>query len=84
MDTQSREYLEQYMELTPVILAKIARHCKRYHIDENICAWYENYSDFQLDWSHCGYTAMEMRRLYHGGIGEFQTFPNGNIIRYVI
>lgn len=84
MDKQSLEYLSQYMEITPAIQAKITQHCKKYGIQEDICAWYENYSDFQLDWSHAGYTAMEMRKLYHGGIGEFQTFPNGNIIRYVI
>lgn len=84
MDKDSKEYLEQFMELTPVILQKITNHCKRYNINEEICAWYENYSDFQLDWSHSGYTASEMRKLYHGGAGEFQTFPNGNIIRYVI
>ena len=85
MNKESKEYLSQYMEITPTIEAKIKSHCSRYSIKDNICAWYYNLEDFFSDWcEECGYTRTEARRIYHGGYGEFQTFPNGNIIRYEI
>lgn len=85
MDNHSKEYLEQYMKLTPAILTKITTHCRRYGIKEEVCAWYANMEDFFEDWCDgCGYSRTEARRIYHGGIGEFQTFPSGNIIRYTL
>ncbi len=85
MDNHSMEYLSQFMRLTPDILGKITSHCKRYGIKEEMCAWYSDLEDFFYDWCDgCGYNRTEARHIYHGGIGEFQTFPNGNIIRYVI
>ena len=81
----SLEYLSQYMKIDDAIIRKINTHCKRYNLKPDICAWYFNMEDFFSDWEdHCGYTRTEARRIYHGGHGEFQTFPNGNIIRYVI
>ena len=85
MDKGSLEYLNQYMKVTDEIKNKIARHCNRYGIKEEICAWYSDMEDFFSDWcDNCGYTRTQARKIYHGGIGEFQTFANGNIIRYAL
>ena len=77
------EYLAHYMTIDETIINKINTHCKRYDT-YTICAWYEDLEDFFSDWCGIGYTRTEARKIYYGGQGEFQTFPNGNIIRYVI
>lgn len=85
MDKQSIKYLSQYMVIDEKIKNKITAHCRRYGIPEKVCAWYSDMDDFFTDWcDDCGYTRTEARNIYHGGIGEFQTFSNGNIIRYEI
>ena len=81
----SIEYLSKYMKVTDDIIRKIKAHCSRYNITTEVCAWYSDMEDFFSDWcDNCGYTRTEARKIYHGGQGEFQTFPNGNIIRYEI
>lgn len=35
---KSKKYLNQYITVTDIILAKIRRHAKRYQISEEICA----------------------------------------------
>lgn len=35
---KSKKYLDQYITVTDIILAKIRRHAKRYQISEGICA----------------------------------------------
>ena len=85
MDKQSIKYLSQYMKITDEIKNKITKHCRRYGISEEVCAFYSDIEDFYSDWcDNLGYTRTEAKQIHHGGIGEFQTFSNGNIIRYVI
>lgn len=84
MDKLSLNYLSRYMEVTDAVKKKITKHCKRYGLDEDICAWYEDFEDFFSDWCQIGYTRTEARGLLHGHIGEFMTFSNGNIIRFVV
>lgn len=86
MDKKSEEYLRQYIKLTDTIKQKIEAHAARYHIKAEICAWYSDWEDFCSDWCDiCGYSRTEVRKLYHGGIGEFMKLPEGNgIVRFVI
>ncbi len=84
MDKLSFDYLSKYMNVTDDIKKKISRHCKRYSIEEDICAWYKDIEDFFDDWCKIGYTRTEARSVLHGNIGEFMIFSNGNIIRFVI
>jgi len=84
MDKASLIYLSKYMDVTDEVKTKITRHCKRYGLKEDICAWYSDMEDFFSDWCAIGYTRTKARKVYHGGIGEFITFPNGNIIRIAI
>ena len=86
MTESSKEYLSKHIFVTNVLERKIANHAKRYGIEPKICAWYANWEDFCSDWcNQCGSTRTEARRIFHGGIGEFQTLPNGQgIVRFVI
>ena len=85
MNQRSLDYLSQYMKVTDEVKNKITTHCNRYGISDKICAWYSDMEDFFSDWcDDCGYTRTQARAIYHGGNGEFQTFSNGNIIRYEI
>ena len=83
----SIKYLEQYMDFDndyEYYLWAINNHCTKYHLAPIVCAWYENLEDFFSDWCAIGYTRTEARKILHCGKGEFQTFKNGNIIRYSI
>ena len=86
MDKHSIDYLSTYIKLTDKIKQKIESHARRYNIKAEICAWYSDWEDFCSDWCDCcGYTRTEVRKLYHGGIGEFMKLPDGNgIVRFVI
>lgn len=84
MNKGSRKYLSKYITITPEIEEKIKRHCKRYNIEEDICAWYKDKEDFYSDWSEIGYSKTEANKILHGGIGEFMVLTNGNILRFVI
>ncbi len=85
LDEENQKYLAQYMTIDEQTITKISSHCNRYNVAPRICAWYKDIEDFFSDWCDgCGYTRTEARRIYHGGQGEFQTFPNGNIVRYEI
>jgi hypothetical protein len=82
---KSLQYISQYMKVNKDVTKAIHRHCARYNLEPRICAWYADMEDFFSDWcDDCGYTRTEARSIYHGGKGEFQTFPNGNIVRYEI
>ena len=72
------------MTISEIVKDKINKHCKRYGINDEICAWYSDLEDFFSDWCKIGYTRTEARKIYHGGKGEFMTFSNGNIIRFTI
>lgn len=86
MDQESEKYLASHMKITPALLVKIAKHCKRYGIKNEICAYYKDWEDFCSDWcsDNIGYTRTEARKLLHGGKGEFVIFKTGEIIRFVI
>ena len=86
MDKESIDYLSKYVDLTDEIKHKIKIHAKKYSVEEKICAWYSDWEDFCLDWCDgCGYTRTQVRKIYHGGIGEFMKLPNGKgIVRFVI
>jgi hypothetical protein len=64
----------------------LIRHCNRYDIKPEICAWYDDLEDYFSDWcsESIGYTRTEARKLLHGGKGEFKTFSNGEIVRLVL
>ena len=82
---ESVDYISKYMEVTDEHIDAIIRHCSKYNLKPKVCAWYKDIDDFYSDWCDgCGYTRTQAREIYHGGNGEFQTFPNGNIIRYAI
>lgn len=83
MDEQSKKYLSQYILLSDKVTKAIMKHSKRYGIKAEICAWYSDMEDFFSDWCAIGYTRTQARKLFHGGVGEFQTLPEGEgIIRY--
>lgn len=80
---ESIKYLEQHMEITKEVLKSILRHCKRYNLRPDICAYYSDWEDFCSDWcDDLNYSRTEARRLYHGGKGEFVTFASGEILRF--
>ena len=81
-----KEQINDYLnKITDEQARKLIRHCNRYIIEPNICAWYDNMEDFFSDWCDAvGYTRTQARKLYHGGKGEFCTFANGEIIRLAL
>lgn len=83
---KTRKHLSQYVHVTEKIENAIIKHAKKYGIKPEICAWYANWEDFCSDWcDQCGYTRTQARKIFHGGIGEFQTLPNGKgIVRFSI
>ena len=83
---KSKKYLDQYITVTDIILAKIRRHAKRYQISEAICAWYADWEDFCSDWcKNLGYTRTEARKILHGGNGEFMKLPEEKgIVRFAL
>ena len=64
----------------------VIRHCNRYEVNPDICAWYDDWEDFCSDWcsSEIGYTKTQARELLHGGVGEFCIFNNGEIVRFTM
>ena len=83
MDEKSIAYLGQYIKVTSEVRKKIERHAKRYGIEAEICAWYNDWDDFCSDWEEAGYSRTEARRLLHNGKGEFMTLPDGlGIVRF--
>lgn len=63
----------------------LIRHCNRYEINPEICAWYDNWEDFCSDWcsDDVGLTRTEARERLNEGTGEFCRFGNGEIVRLV-
>lgn len=60
----------------------LVRHCNRYEIRPDICAWYDDWEDFCSDWcDYIGYTKTEARKLLHSDTGEFCIFGSGEIVR---
>lgn len=63
----------------------LVRHCNKYGIKPEICAWYDNMEDFYSDWvDGVGYSKEEAKSLLvvNDG-GEFKKFKNGSIVRLV-
>lgn len=83
---KSKKYLDQYITVTDIILAKIRRHAKRYQISAEICAWYADWEDFCSDWcKNLGYTRTEARKILHGGNGEFMKLSEEKgIVRFAL
>lgn len=78
-------YPEMYPALDEEKTKKVIKHCKRYNIEPNVCAYYEDWEDFCSDWcDDIGYTRTDARELLHGGKGEFQIFKNWGILRFSI
>ena len=80
----SVDYLSQYMEVTDEHINAIIKHCSNYSIKPEIWAWYKDMDDFYSAWMEIGYTKETADRLFKDCKSEFQTFSNGNIIRYTI
>lgn len=65
--------------------SKLIKHCNKYEIAPNICAWYDNLEDFYSDWCKIGYTKKQAKELLNNNIeNEFIKFSNGEIIRLVV
>ena len=67
---------------------QVLKHCNKYSIKPEICAWYKDWDDFCYDWCEkLGYTKTEARKLLQGksgNEGEYKKFANGTIVRFVI
>ena len=82
---ESIEYLSQFMKVDNELKEKILKHCKRYNLKPEICAYYFDWEDFCSDWcDEIGYTRTEARKLLHGGKGEFLKFDSNEIIRFTL
>ena len=84
MDNKSKSYLENYIEVDKTLEEKIESHCKRYHLDGEICAWYKDLDDFFADWCNIGYSKEEAQLILYGDIGEFLILGNNGIIRFTM
>ena len=70
----------------------LIRHCNRYNIAPDICAWYDDMDDFYSEWVDAiGYTKSQAKKLLIGKEevylernGEFKKFPNGEIVRLTL
>lgn len=64
----------------------LLRHCNKHNIKPNICAWYDNWTDFCSDWvDDLGYTKIQARNLLNNKheLGEFKIFKDKSIVRLV-
>lgn len=64
----------------------LIKHCNKYQINPEICAWYDNMKDFYSDWcsDNIKYSKEEAKDLIKTNEGgEFKVFKNGEIIRLV-
>ncbi len=60
----------------------LIRHCNRYQIAPEICAWYDDMDDFYSDWvEQIGYTKTGARKLMQDNKDEFKRFSDSSIIR---
>jgi len=77
------EDIDDYQNrLTEDQINRLIRHCNRYEVAPNICAWYDDWEDFCSDWcDEIGYTRTEARERLNFGKGEFCKFSNGEIVR---
>lgn len=80
----SIDYISQYMDVTDEHVKAIIDHCVKYKVKPEICAWYKDMDDFYSDWMGIGYSKELAKKLYDDCKEEFQTFGNGNIIRYAL
>ena len=79
------DYPEWYPQLDEEKIKNIIKHCKKYDINPEICAYYEDWEDFCSDWcDNIGYSRTEAREKLHGGEGEFMIFKNWGIIRFTL
>jgi len=61
----------------------LLKHCNKYGIKPEICAWYDNMEDFYSDWTgEAGYSKDEAKSLLDvNDGGEFKKFKDGSIVR---
>lgn len=80
----SLDYLSKYIEVTPEIKLYIYNHCKNQKmINVDICAWYEDISDFIDDWGKVGYKKEEALNFLTKNPTEFLILPKEKgIIRF--
>lgn len=67
----------------------LIKHCNKYNIYPEICAWYDDMKDFYQDWvydNNIFETKSEAKERYQDGTktGEFKKFNNGEIVRLSI
>ena len=80
----SIKYLSLHMKVDETIIYEIGHHCGRYAVFPDICAWYEDMEDFYSDWCGTREDTQWVDDLFYKSEEryQFQTLPNGNIIRY--
>lgn len=67
----------------------LIKHCNKFQITPDICAWYDNMEDFYSDWCNINdlnFTKQQAKERYQEGkeTGEFCKFKNGEIVRLVM
>lgn len=79
------EYPTAYPKLNETQAKSIVRHCNKYVVPKEICAYYSDMQDFFSDWcDDLGYSRTEARALLYCGKGEFKTFKGFGIIRFAL
>lgn len=80
----SLNYLGKYIKVTPEIKFYIYNHCKNQKMTNvNICAWYEDITDFINDWDKVGYNIEECFEFLTNHPSEFLILPRKKgIIRF--
>ena len=77
------DYPEHYPKISENQVDKILKHCKKYNIKPQVCAYYENWKDFCSDWcDFIGLTKTEAKERLYGEEGEFLIFKGWGIIRF--
>lgn len=85
MKKYEKKDIDDYLDnLTEEQTIQLLTHCNRFDIKPDICAWYTDLEDLFEEFSNYGYSRTEARKIFHGGLGEFKKFKNGEIVRLVI
>jgi hypothetical protein len=80
-----RDISDYRVRLTNEQRVQLMKHCNKFQIAPEICAWYEDLDDFFSDW--CDYMKMtktEARKKLSPINKEFCKFKTGEIVRLVI
>lgn len=73
--------------LTPEQKENLIKHCNKYNVAPEICAWYDDMDDYYSDWcsDNIGYSKAEARdKIKTNDNGEFKKFSNGEIVRLIV